>query len=164
MLERIQHLSSEYHPALIHNDVKGEHILIYPQSGRITGILDWADAGIGDAAADIAGLVLTVGGNIAKEIAREAGYGENQILQGVLQARCECVLRLDNRLNGDDRLSSMDLLQDQLFLSPGLKLVKNEMTRAMLVVGFKIPMKETCNGTLNFRSNVSSGYPVSSMS
>lgn len=117
MLEKIQHLSLEYCPALVHNDIKGEHILISPQSGRIIGILDWADAGIGNAAVDIAGLVLTVGNNLAKEIAREVGYGENQILQGVLQARCECVLRLDDRLNGDDRLSPVDLLRDQLFLS-----------------------------------------------
>lgn len=126
MLERIQRLSSEYHPALIHNDIKGEHILVYSQSGRITGILDWADAGIGNAAADIAGLVLTVGGNIAKEIAKGFGYGENQILQGVLQARRECVLKLDNRLNGDDRPSPVDLLQDQVLLSLGLKFVKNK--------------------------------------
>lgn len=115
MLEKIQHLSPEYRPALIHNDIKGEHILISPQSGWVTGILDWADAGIGNAAVDIAGLVLTVGNNLAKEIAREVGYGENQILQGVLQARCECVLRLDDRLNGDDRLSPVDSLRDQLF-------------------------------------------------
>lgn len=54
------------------------------------------------------------------------GYGENQILQGVLQARCECVFKLDNCLNGDDRLSPVDLLQDQLFLSLGLKFVKNK--------------------------------------
>ncbi|KAJ5253467.1 hypothetical protein N7505_012130 [Penicillium chrysogenum] len=55
LLEKIQHLSPEYRPALVHNDIKGEHILICPQSGRITGILDWADAGIGNAAVDIAG-------------------------------------------------------------------------------------------------------------
>ncbi|KAJ5477701.1 hypothetical protein N7530_003210 [Penicillium desertorum] len=117
MLGKIQHLSPEYRPALVHNDIKGEHILICPQSGRITGILDWADAGIGNAAVDIAGLVLTVGNNLAKEIAREVGYGENQILQGVLQARCECVLRLDDRLNGNDGMTPVDLLRDQLFLS-----------------------------------------------
>ncbi|KAJ6189808.1 hypothetical protein N7519_004716 [Penicillium mononematosum] len=117
ILEKIQHLSPEYRLALVHNDIKGEHILVCPQSGRITGILDWADAGIGNAAVDIAGLVLTVGNNIAREIAREVGYGENEILQGVLQARCECVLRLDDRLNGDDRMTPVDLLRDQLFLS-----------------------------------------------
>jgi aminoglycoside phosphotransferase (APT) family kinase protein len=117
MLEKIQYLSSEYSPTLVHNDIKGEHILVDPQSGRITGILDWADAGIGNPAVDIAGLVLTVGNDLAKRIAREVGYGENQILQGVLQARCECVLRLDDRLNGGDKLSPVGLLRDQLFLS-----------------------------------------------
>lgn len=117
VLEKIEFLSSEYSPALVHNDIKGEHILVDPQSGRITGILDWADAGIGNPAVDIAGLVLTVGNDLAKRIAREVGYGENQILQGVLQARCECVLRLDDRLNGGDKLSPVGLLRDQLFLS-----------------------------------------------
>lgn len=117
ILEKFQYLPSEYCPALVHNDIKGEHILVDPQSGRITGILDWADAGIGNAAVDIAGLVLTVGKDLAKEIAWKVGYGENQILQGILQARCECVLRLDDRLNGGDRLTPVDLLRNQLFLS-----------------------------------------------
>jgi aminoglycoside phosphotransferase (APT) family kinase protein len=67
MLEKIQYLSSEYSPTLVHNDIKGEHILVDPQSGRITGILDWADAGIGNPAVDIAGLVLTVGNDLAEE-------------------------------------------------------------------------------------------------
>lgn len=59
-------MSSEYNLALIHNYIKGEHILVYLQSSWITGILIWADAGIGNTAADITGLVLTVRGNIAK--------------------------------------------------------------------------------------------------
>lgn len=117
MLEMIQHLTSEYRPTLVHNDIKGEHILVDPRSGRVTGILDWADAGIGNPAVDIAGLVLTVGKDLAERIAREVGYGEIQILQGVLQARCECVMRLDDRLNGGDKLSPVGLLRDQLFLS-----------------------------------------------
>jgi aminoglycoside phosphotransferase (APT) family kinase protein len=67
ILEKIHYLSSEYSPTLVHNDIKGEHILADPQSGRITGILDWADAVIGSPAGDIAGLVLTVGIDPAKE-------------------------------------------------------------------------------------------------
>lgn len=117
MPERLQQLPSEFSPALVHNDIKGEHILVDPHSGRITGILDWADAGIGNAAVDIAGLALTVGSDLARKIAWRVGYGENQILQGILQARCECVLRLDDRLNGDDRISPVDLLRNQLLLS-----------------------------------------------
>ncbi|KAE8147655.1 hypothetical protein BDV25DRAFT_159826 [Aspergillus avenaceus] len=117
MLEKIQHLSSEYQPILVHNDIKGEHFLVNSQSGRITGILDWADIGIGNAALDIAGLVLTVGVKPTRHIATKVGYGEDQVLQGVLQARCECVMRLDDRLNGNDTMSPVILLRDQLFLS-----------------------------------------------
>ncbi|KAF3391698.1 hypothetical protein F1880_007407 [Penicillium rolfsii] len=117
MLEKIQYLPSEYSSTLVHNDIKGEHILVDPQSGRMTGILDWADAGVGNPAVDIAGLVLTVGIDVAIRIAKGVGYGENLILQGVLQARCECVLRLDDRLNGGDKLSPVNLLRDQLLLS-----------------------------------------------
>ncbi|KAB8256307.1 hypothetical protein BDV32DRAFT_161206 [Aspergillus pseudonomiae] len=101
---------------LIHNDIKGEHILV-GSDGRITGILDWADAGVGYPATDIAGLVLTVGPRLAIRIAREVGYAEDEILQGLIQARCECVLRLDDRLNGDDELTPIDLLKGQLVLS-----------------------------------------------
>ncbi|KAE8382276.1 hypothetical protein BDV26DRAFT_253693 [Aspergillus bertholletiae] len=101
---------------LIHNDIKGEHILV-DSDGRITGILDWADAGIGYAATDIAGLALTVGTQLAVRIAREVGYEDPEILQGLMQARSECVLRLDDRLNGDDEMTPVDLLKGQLVLA-----------------------------------------------
>ncbi|KAE8357827.1 hypothetical protein BDV27DRAFT_138646 [Aspergillus caelatus] len=101
---------------LIHNDIKGEHILV-DSDGRITGILDWADAGVGYPATDISGLVLTVGMRLAVRIAREVEYNEDEVLQGLMQARCECVLRLDDRLNGDDELTPVDLLKGQLVLS-----------------------------------------------
>ncbi|KAJ1713403.1 hypothetical protein NYO67_4482 [Aspergillus flavus] len=101
---------------LIHNDIKGEHILV-DSDGGITGILDWADAGVGYPATDIAGLVLTVGMRLAVRIAREVGYNEDEVLQGLMQARCECVLRLDDRLNGDDEMTPVDLLKGQLVLS-----------------------------------------------
>jgi hypothetical protein len=104
---------------LVHNDFKGEHFLVDPDSGRITGILDWADAGIGYPATDIAGLVLTVGTRLAARIAAEVGYGTEEILRGVMLARCGCVLRLDERLDGGNEFMPLDLLRDQLALSLG---------------------------------------------
>lgn len=109
--------SDQTRQVLIHNDIKGEHILVDAESGQITGILDWADAGVGNPAVDIAGLVLTVGTSLATELAQEVGYSSSEIMQGVMQARCECVLRLDDRLNGMDRLSPVELLQNQLMVS-----------------------------------------------
>ncbi|OGM43819.1 hypothetical protein ABOM_007552 [Aspergillus bombycis] len=113
---RVRDMDETSRRVLIHNDIKGEHILV-DSDGRITGLLDWADAGVGYPATDIAGLVLTVGPRLAVRIAREVGYVEDEILQGLMQARCECVLRLDDRLNGDDELTPIDLLKGQLVLS-----------------------------------------------
>jgi aminoglycoside 2''-phosphotransferase len=58
----------QFQPALIHRDLCGEHILVErmprcssdlfdPGWGRITGILDWEDAAIGDPAFDFTGLL-----------------------------------------------------------------------------------------------------------
>lgn len=41
---------------LLHNDLLSEHILVVPDSGRVTGIIDWSDATAGDPAYDFAGL------------------------------------------------------------------------------------------------------------
>src|SRR5262249_24820792 len=46
---------------LAHNDLWGEHSLIDPQLGRVTGIIDWADACIGDPASDYGGLLAWLG-------------------------------------------------------------------------------------------------------
>ena len=47
----------QFQPALIHRDLSGEHILFDPGQGRITGIIDWEDAAIGDPAFDFTGLL-----------------------------------------------------------------------------------------------------------
>jgi aminoglycoside phosphotransferase (APT) family kinase protein len=41
----------------IHQDLSPEHVLADPQTGQITGILDWTDAMLGDAARDFVFLV-----------------------------------------------------------------------------------------------------------
>lgn len=99
----------------VHNDIKGEHILVDKSTGSITGLLDWSDAGFGHPATDIYGLVLTVGRNAAERISRTVGYDEETILQGVLLALCSCVLNLDGRLRGVAFLEAgVDLLKQQL--------------------------------------------------
>lgn len=43
------------HP-LLHNDLATEHVLVDPATGRITGLIDWTDAGYGDPANDFVGV------------------------------------------------------------------------------------------------------------
>lgn len=50
-------LTAEFRPALVHGDLGPEHVLC--TDGRITGVLDWTDARIGDPAMDLAWTVAT---------------------------------------------------------------------------------------------------------
>ena len=73
----------QFEPALIHRDLSGEHILAEPRArssndvsdpegGRITGIIDWEDAAVGDPAFDLTGL-LDYGPEFVHEVL--AAYG-----------------------------------------------------------------------------------------
>lgn len=50
-------LPAQRRMALLHADLGGEHVLVDPASGRVTGVIDWADAIVGDPAIDYAGLL-----------------------------------------------------------------------------------------------------------
>jgi aminoglycoside phosphotransferase (APT) family kinase protein len=43
-------------PRLVHNDLWAEHVLIDPHTRRVSGIIDWGDAAIGDPTVDLAGV------------------------------------------------------------------------------------------------------------
>lgn len=116
-IEKIRNPNKTTTFSLVHDDLKSEHILIDQSSGQITAILDWADAGRGNSAVHVSGLALTIGKRLAVEVAERAGYVEDTILQGIVQARCECTLRLDDRLNGRGGPAPIQLLRDHLFLS-----------------------------------------------
>jgi aminoglycoside 2''-phosphotransferase len=47
--------------ALVHADLKPAHVLCDPASGRLTGVLDWGDASIGDPDFDLALMALFFG-------------------------------------------------------------------------------------------------------
>jgi aminoglycoside 2''-phosphotransferase len=49
--------SSVWKPALIHGDLASYHILVEAQTRKITGVIDFGMAGVGDAASDIGGLI-----------------------------------------------------------------------------------------------------------
>ena len=49
--------SSAWEPALIHGDLASYHIIVDAQALKITGVIDFGMAGMGDAASDIGGLI-----------------------------------------------------------------------------------------------------------
>ncbi|MEU3958849.1 aminoglycoside phosphotransferase family protein [Streptomyces buecherae] len=96
---------------LCHLDIKGEHLLV-SDDGRVTGVLDWTDAAIGDPAEDIAGLAIAVGAPAAARAAERAGHGPAVCRRGLLLARYDTLVRLADRLYGDDD-SPLPLLRAQ---------------------------------------------------
>ncbi len=94
-----------------HFDLKGEHLLV-SDGGRVTGVLDWTDAAIGDQAEDIAGLTIAVGAPAAARAAERAGYDPASRRRGLLLARYDTLVQLADRLYGDDD-SPLPLLRAQ---------------------------------------------------
>lgn len=86
---------------LVHHDLRGEHLVV-SADGRVRGVLDWADAVVGDPAEDIAGLALAVGSPAAVRAATLAGYAARPCLRGLWLARCDTVVRLAESLTGRD--------------------------------------------------------------
>ncbi|MBA2947712.1 phosphotransferase family protein [Streptomyces himalayensis] len=86
---------------VVHHDLTGEHLKV-TADGRVCGVLDWADAVIGDPAEDIAGLAVAVGAPAAVRAATLAGYEARLCLRGLWLARCDTVIRLAGRLQGQD--------------------------------------------------------------
>ena len=43
-------------PALVHNDLAAEHILVDEAAQTVTGIIDWSDIAVSDPALDFAGM------------------------------------------------------------------------------------------------------------
>ncbi|MEV5596779.1 aminoglycoside phosphotransferase family protein [Streptomyces sp. NPDC052496] len=97
---------------LVHNDLKGEHLLV-AEDGRISGILDWTDAVTGDPAEDVAGLAISVGAVAAVRVATAAGFGRGDCARALQLARCDTLTLLSDRLRGVDD-SPLPLLRAQL--------------------------------------------------
>ena len=62
----------DFKPTLCHRDLTKDHILEI--DGRITGIIDWGDACVGDPAFDLTGFILGFGEPIAKQLIKELEY------------------------------------------------------------------------------------------
>lgn len=55
-------------PVLIHRDLASYHILHHPQTGHLSGVIDYGTAGAGDAAVDWACLISTYGEQFARRM------------------------------------------------------------------------------------------------
>ena len=62
--------SSHYEPALIHGDLASYHFLFDTRELKITGVIDFGMAGMGDAASDIGNLINVYGESFVKRIGR----------------------------------------------------------------------------------------------
>ncbi|MFH1688009.1 MAG: phosphotransferase [bacterium] len=58
----------DYKPALVHGDLRPYHILIDSQSTKITGVIDFGVAGVGDPASDFGTLINTYGESLVNKM------------------------------------------------------------------------------------------------
>jgi aminoglycoside phosphotransferase (APT) family kinase protein len=79
-------------PVFSHNDLGIEHVLVDPDSGQVTGLIDWSDAAIFDRAYDL-GLLLRDLGPAALHAALEGYAREDQDTQARawFYARCAVI-------------------------------------------------------------------------
>jgi aminoglycoside 2''-phosphotransferase len=66
----------EYTPALIHGDLAPYHILYDPDRQRLSGVIDFGVAGLGDPASDWGGLLVSYGGGFVRRMLK--GYPQVQ--------------------------------------------------------------------------------------
>lgn len=72
---------SEFVPVLVHRDLGAEHILVHQD--RLSGVIDFGDAGVGDPAIDLVGLWITLGPPAATAVAEACGYASEDFFQRV---------------------------------------------------------------------------------
>jgi aminoglycoside phosphotransferase (APT) family kinase protein len=100
---------------LCHGDLKGEHIFVSEDGRRLTAVIDWADASIGDPAQDFAGLVIWLGPGFAREaLGSYTGPADDGTFdRAVFFARQGLLGLLDRRLAGRSG-ASVPLIEAQL--------------------------------------------------
>lgn len=69
-----------FRPALVHNDIDERNVMADPETGELTGVIDWGDMRLGDPAIDLVGPLigdLAKGGLKGQMKDLERGYGES---------------------------------------------------------------------------------------
>nr|WP_240732064.1 phosphotransferase [Egibacter rhizosphaerae] len=91
--------------ALCHNDLGAEHLLVDPQDGRLTGIIDWSDAALTDPCRDFARLFRDFGPRVLERIlgeySCELGVGSRDRI--AFYARCTLIEDLAFGFEAGDR-------------------------------------------------------------
>lgn len=60
----------DFEPVLIHGDLSPYHILYQPETGRLTGVIDFGVAGLGDPATDVGNLIASYGETLIVKLER----------------------------------------------------------------------------------------------
>lgn len=58
---------------VVHNDICADHVLVDPTSGRLTGLIDWGDAMVGDPVLDFVGLIQLGGWSFVRDVVDDYG-------------------------------------------------------------------------------------------
>ncbi len=102
----------DYEPALLHADLAPDHIRYSPEAGRITGVIDWGDASIGDPDYDLSYLYRAGGARFVEEVVRHGPRRDRAKLERKLRffAGHDTIDTLLNGLErGDDPLVTAGL-------------------------------------------------------
>jgi aminoglycoside phosphotransferase (APT) family kinase protein len=78
-------------PCVVHGDLQQGHVLVAPESGAVTGVIDWADLQLGDPAMDFAILWAGQGDRFAEAMLDAYGLSSDPGLWNRLRYRGTCL-------------------------------------------------------------------------
>lgn len=73
-------LGEDERTAFCHNDLGDEHLIV-DGAGRLTGVIDWSDAVLGDPARDVALVLFDFGPGVAERVVTELGRDDHGLLE-----------------------------------------------------------------------------------
>jgi predicted methyltransferase/aminoglycoside phosphotransferase (APT) family kinase protein len=90
-------------PVLLHGDFEAEHLLVDPATGALTGVLDWSELGLGDAARDIGGVWAFFGDEFLRVLLAHYDRSPDATLGARARffGRCHALLAYDESLHGE---------------------------------------------------------------
>jgi hypothetical protein len=100
---------------VMHNDIGAEHVLLDAATGRVTGLIDFADLAVGDPAGDFAGLASIGGFRLVRRALDAYGLPVDEVFVGRVQWRTRALHLhwLDEALkHGEDVASHRALVID----------------------------------------------------
>jgi aminoglycoside phosphotransferase (APT) family kinase protein len=88
---------------LLHGDFEAEHLLVDPATGALTGVLDWSELGLGDAARDIGGVWAFFGDDFLRVLLAHYDRPPDATLGARVRffGRCHALLAYDESLHGE---------------------------------------------------------------